>query len=516
MGGIVAIFCSVIVVGSMSCGGGGSAEVVPAPTPGFSLSSTALKFANQNVGATSSPLRVTLTNVGNTTLTLSNVQVTGSAAADFKLTNNCGSSLSASAQCTLTASFSPSAAGTRTASVVFTDDASGSPQTLNLDGTGTAPGLTLSATTLTFDSQVVGTTSAPQTLTLTNDGNAVLGMSSLNVIGANPVDFPETTNCGTAIPSGGSCTVSVTFRPTASGSRTASVSISDNASGNPQVVSLTGTGTAPTPAATPTLSIPSGTYSSAQAVTISDATTGATIYYTTNGSTPSTSSTKYTGAITVSSSETLEAIATASGYSTSAVASATYTISVPNASLSPASLSFGSEAIAITSAVQTITLTNSGTAALSISGITLAGANVADFAEIADTCGSSVAAGGNCTIGVTFTPSLAGSETATISISDNGPSSPQTVSLSGTGTPDVILSWTASSSSGLVGYNVYRGTTSGGESTTPLNSTPISGTTYVDVNVTAGQTYYYFLMSVSSGGELSAPSSETAATVPAS
>jgi N-acetylneuraminic acid mutarotase len=78
---------------------------------------------------------------------------------------------------------------------------------------------------------------------------------------------------------------------------------------------------------TPVFSVPAGSYSSTQAVTISDATTGATIYYTTNGTTPTTSSPKYTGAITVSSSETLEAIATFNGYTNSAVASAGYLIS---------------------------------------------------------------------------------------------------------------------------------------------------------------------------------------------
>jgi titin len=78
----------------------------------------------------------------------------------------------------------------------------------------------------------------------------------------------------------------------------------------------------------------------------------------------------------------------------------------------------------------------------------------------------------------------------------------------------VILSWAASTSSGVVGYNVFRGTTSGGESTTPLNSTPINGTSYVDVNVTAGTAYYYVVTSVGSDGMQSAPSNETEATVP--
>jgi len=79
-------------------------------------------------------------------------------------------------------------------------------------------------------------------------------------------------------------------------------------------------------AATPTFSPAAGTYSSAQSVTISDTTAGATIYYTTDGSTPTTASTKYTGAISVTSSKTIKAMATASGFSNSAVASAAYVI----------------------------------------------------------------------------------------------------------------------------------------------------------------------------------------------
>jgi hypothetical protein len=77
---------------------------------------------------------------------------------------------------------------------------------------------------------------------------------------------------------------------------------------------------------TPTFSPAPGTYTSAQPVTISDGTSGATIYYTTNGSTPTTSSTKYTGPITVSTTETLEAMAVGAGDSNSTVASAPYTI----------------------------------------------------------------------------------------------------------------------------------------------------------------------------------------------
>ncbi|WP_263355503.1 chitobiase/beta-hexosaminidase C-terminal domain-containing protein, partial [Acidicapsa acidisoli] len=97
------------------------------------------------------------------------------------------------------------------------------------------------------------------------------------------------------------------------------------------------TGTSTPTAATPTFSVAAGTYASAQTVSISDATSGATIYYTTNGTTPTTASTKYSGPIAVSATETLKAIAVASGYNNSTVASAAYTIDtvVPAPTFSP-------------------------------------------------------------------------------------------------------------------------------------------------------------------------------------
>ena len=107
------------------------------------------------------------------------------------------------------------------------------------------------------------------------------------------------------------------------------------------------------PAAAPAFSLAQGTYISAQTVSLSDSTPGATIYYTTNGSTPTTSSTPYTGPITVSATETIQAVAIASGYSLSPVNSAAYTINLANpapviASTAPAYSAAGGSAFTLT------------------------------------------------------------------------------------------------------------------------------------------------------------------------
>lgn len=111
-----------------------------------------------------------------------------------------------------------------------------------------APIVSLSPSSLTFASQAVNTTSAAQTVTLSNPGNGALSITSIAASG----DFPETNNCGTGLPGStgtalAACSISVTFKPTAVGTRTGSVSITDNASGSPQTVSLSGTGEIATP-----------------------------------------------------------------------------------------------------------------------------------------------------------------------------------------------------------------------------------------------------------------------------
>jgi hypothetical protein len=183
-------------------------------------------------------------------------------------------------------------------------------------------------------------------------------------------------------------------------------------------------------------------------------------------------------------------------------------------SLSTTSLNFGSLPVGLASPPQTITVTNTGGVALNITGISLTGADPADFSE-ATTCGTSLATGGSCTAVVLFTPLTSGNLSASLTVTDDAPGSPQSISLSGAGGHDVVLTWTVSTTPGVLGYYVYRGTASGEESTTPLNSTPIVGTFYADSNVTEGQTYYYVVAALAPNGtSQSEDSTEASATVP--
>ena len=136
--------------------------------------------------------------------------------------------------------FNPSAKGVRTGTVTITDNAPDSLQTIKLAGTGTI--VELSPSALNFGHQIVGTTSDPQTATITNTGSEDLHITGVGLGGANSGDFAETSTCGSILPADGSCTVDITFTPTVKGHRHAKLLITDDGGGSPQSVPLTGTG----------------------------------------------------------------------------------------------------------------------------------------------------------------------------------------------------------------------------------------------------------------------------------
>ena len=215
------------------------------------------------------------------------------------------------------------------------------------NGTNPAPvyppypdnGVTVSPTALNFGSVATGTTSGAQTVTVSNPANAAAPVSSISASG----DFAQTSNCGSSIAANSSCTVSVTFRPAATGTRTGSLTV--NAGGVTSTVSLSGAGTAPGPVL----------------------------------------------------------------------------------NLSPASLTFAKTVVGSTAAAQAVTVTNSGTASATVSGVAVTG----DFSQTSN-CGT-VAAGGSCTVSVTFKPTAGGSRTGILTVTSNANNSPATVGLSGTG-----------------------------------------------------------------------------------
>jgi len=416
------------------------------------LTPASLTFSGTQVGTTSAAQAVTLANQGTSSLTISNIAIAG----DYAQTNNCPGTLAASASCTVNVTFTPTSSGTRTGTLTLTDTANGSPQMVALTGTGLSAVAALTPASLTFPGTQVGTPSSAQVVTLTNQGNASLTVSSIVISG----NYAQTNNCPGTLVASASCTINVTFTPTATGTRTGTLTLTDNAAGSPQTVTLTGTGQSALAALTPTSlafsSAAVGTTSAAQTVTLTNqgtarlsitniAVTGD--YAQTNNcsstlaaSASCTINVTFTPTATGSRSGTLAVSDSSAGSPQTVTLSGTGLSAV--AALTPSNLAFSSAPIGTTSAAQTVTLTNQGNASLSISKVSVTG----NFAQT-NNCSSTLAAAASCTVSVTFAPKAAGSLTGTVTITDSVSGSPQTATLIGTGAD---FSLTSSSTSQTV------------------------------------------------------------------
>ena len=297
----------------------------------------------------------------------------------------------------------------------------------------------------------MGTTSAAKVVTVTNSGTTAVTGTGVSFAGTNAADFAETTTCGSSLAGGSSCTFSVTFKPTALGTRTASLGIADSDPTSPQLVALTGTGTSPAAQLAPT-SVAFGlqtinTTSTSHTVTLSN--TGNVAMSITTIAFTGTNAADF--ARTTTCGTTLNAGASCNigvTFRPRALELARRTCPSPTMHLksahdsstgtgsaahsNPTTLTYASQTVGTTSAAKVVTLTNSGTTALTAVAISLTGTNAADYARTT-TCGTSLAAGGNCTISVTFTPTARGTRTATLTVTDSDPSSPQQVTITGTG-----------------------------------------------------------------------------------
>ena len=210
---------------------------------GLTFSPTTLKFPRQTIGTTSPAQTVTATNAFPLPVTVKKIATTG----DFAQTNTCPAppaSLASGAACTASVTFTPTATGTRTGILAFVDSAPASPQRVTLIGAATD--VSLSVTRLYYGSHTVGTTSAPRRVTVTNVGSVVVNFTGSGIViaGADPADYVISANtCGPSLAAGASCTVSVRFMPTATGTRSATLQFNDDGGASPQSVALIGTGT---------------------------------------------------------------------------------------------------------------------------------------------------------------------------------------------------------------------------------------------------------------------------------
>jgi len=229
------------------------AKIDSGNNPNISIVPASLNFGNETISVTSPLQQITIVNPSTVPLTITAIQVglVGSSATVFTETDNCvGTIPPGGAYCTMYVAFTPNSTGVVTDQITITDNAggvAGTQQNIALTGAGVtaATAVTVSPTSLSFPSQSVGTISPAQNVTITNTGTATLNITKISP--GTSGDFSETDTCGAVqntLGVGQSCSVSVFFSPTASGTRAGSLTISDNATGSPQIVALTGIGAA--------------------------------------------------------------------------------------------------------------------------------------------------------------------------------------------------------------------------------------------------------------------------------
>ena len=177
---------------------------------------------------------------------------------------------------------------------------------------------------------------------------------------------------------------------------------------------------------------------------------------------------------------------------------------------STSSLAFGNVLDGENSSL-TCTLTNNGNSNITISGVTVGGAG---FSATGISNGTVLTSGQTVTLTVTFAPTMGGPvSNASVNVASNAANSPLNIGLTGTGMHSVVLTWDEPGPTAGVTYNVFRGTTSGGEGTIPINPSPITSSTYTDTNVSPGMGYSYTVEAVNVAGS-SGPSNEVSAAIP--
>jgi hypothetical protein len=204
--------------------------------PAVAMGPFSLQFASQTVGTTSAAQTTILRNMGSGPLVIASKTISG----DFAETDNCGATVAAASTCTFTITFTPTASGTRTGALTITDDASGSPHTVSLTGTGIGTGqvVRFQPSSVSFSSSPLGTPTGSQSITVTNSSNQTMTIADVQTTG----DFAVTGNNCSSVAANGSCTVQVNFNPSSVGISRGTLQIKDATAGNRESVRLTGSG----------------------------------------------------------------------------------------------------------------------------------------------------------------------------------------------------------------------------------------------------------------------------------
>ncbi len=204
-------------------------------------SASALNFGNLLIGATGTPVSLTLTNLGTAAISITSISYSNPEFGQYLPTSTCGTSIPGLSSCQVFSVFTPNAPGTQSATLSVSDSDPSSPTTVSLSGSGVA--LTFSPDYIGFGNEGIPGTHSPVTITVTNAGSVAVNFSSIAIGGTNSGDFAIQTNtCGASVGPDSNCVVGVTFTPQAIGARSATLSFTDNSGGSPQVVGLAGHG----------------------------------------------------------------------------------------------------------------------------------------------------------------------------------------------------------------------------------------------------------------------------------
>ena len=500
---------------NVALSGAGTASVVPGQ---LTLSPASEVFGNVSVGAEQSQT-VTLTNTGGSSVDISQVSVN---VAGFQISGiTTPLTLNASQDTSFTVSFAPQSSGSVNGMLTITSDGANPTLSMALSGTGiSTSGLSATPPSEAFGSVTVGSN---QTLSemVTNTGGTSVTISQVGISGSgfslSGITAPVTLTAGQ------SATFTVTFTPTAAASASGTITLTSNATNPTLTIPLSGTGVAPGAlGASPTsLSFGSVTVGSNQTLSETVTNTGGTSVtisqvgisgsgFSLSGITaPVTLTAGQSASFTVTFTPTAAGSASGTITLTSNATNPTLTIPlsgtgvapVGQLSVSPATLSLGSVVVGTS---------GSASGSLTASGASVTVSAVSSTNSVFSVGGLSlpvtIPAGQSTSFSVTFSPRTAGAANATLTFTSNAQPSTTTETVTGTGeappTYIVDLSWDASTSANISGYNVYRAVyTSSCGSFTMINPTLNTSTSYTDSSVTDGTSYCYTTTAVNASNQ---------------